>query len=199
MPQLNNSSTEDLFLSLIITSPPGAAELETIINSLCTILDQYLSEHYEIILMDDDQALLSKATELSETCSQLRVFKYDGPTPVATGWEQARGNVLAVVDGDLTQSPTSLSDIIETLKNGSDLAMTSQYREGKLKNGDGTLSFLAVHKDTLPQINESTKGYQLMLEILGPENIKKMTQAGAEEAGQGGRILSHIQAMVGSK
>ena len=199
MAEENSTSDGELFFSLIITSPPETESLDAIISAIGKILEENLPQHYEIILLDDDDSVLNKATEMSKSYPQLRVFKYTGPTPVATGWEQAHGNVLAVIDGDLRQPPNTLSDIVTALKKGSDLAMTVQYKEGSKKNGEDSLSFLAIQKETLPKINESTKGYQLILEILGPENIKKMTEASTEESGKGGRILSHIQTMMGKK
>lgn len=189
--------SEELFFSLIITSPPSSDSISAIVNAICKILDEHLPNHYEIILIDDNSEILSVATTLAEEYPQLRVFKYSGPTPVAAGWEQADGNVLAVIDGDLTQPPTTLSELAKALKKGSDLAVTSQYKEGSQRTGDPDLSFLAINRKTLPHLNESSKGYQLMLEILGPENIKRMT-ANKEKNGKG-RILSHLKNVLGAE
>lgn len=192
----NNSTEEELFFSLIITSPPSAESLGEIVSAICKILDEHLPSHYEIILMDDKPEVLAAATELANTHDQLRVFKYTGDTPVAAGWEQAHGNVLAVIDGDLTQPPTTLSDLTKALKKGSDLAMTSQYKDGKPQNGEPDLSLLAIHKKKLPELNESSKGYQLMVEILGPETIKKMSKDGQK---QSGGLMSHLKNMLTHK
>jgi len=192
----HSPETTGLFFSLIITKPIDPQTVETTVKNISEVLDEEMPQSYEIIVMDSDTSSLEAATQVAEKYPTLRVFKYTGNTPVAAGWEQASGNVLGIIDGDLVQPPTSLSDLIKDIKSGSDISVTSQYKDGKPDGGDPDLSFMAIRKQALPKLNESSKGYQLMLEMMGPENIRKMADDKMEDSNSG-RILSHLKNIIG--
>lgn len=160
-----------VFFSLIV---PNVAERETFkshINSVCAVLDSQIPGYYEIV-----------AVEVGE----------DNPT---NEWDNVKGEVLVIIDGDLTCPPTTLCEVITAFEDGNDMAFAGQYQDGKETSGEPELSYFGIRRSSLDRLHESPEGHKLILEILGPETIKKLASSPSDISGN--YILKHLRNMIG--
>src|SRR5450631_4316981 len=101
-------------LSLVVPTYNEAASIAQLLRELATLLDGLLGGAYEIIVVDDDspdgtwQVALAVAQELPALRVMRRLHERGLSTAVIRGWQAARGDVLAVIDGDLQHPPQVL-------------------------------------------------------------------------------------------
>lgn len=107
-------------------------------------------------------------------------------------WDHVKGDVLIIIDGDLEHVPTTLADVIDAFREGSDMAFAGQYAKTGAKN-DPDLSYFGIKRSALSRLHESPRGQKLILDILGPETIKKLDTA--KDAGDG-RILKNLRRLI---
>lgn len=94
---------------------------------------------YEIVFVDDGSRddTLPKARRLAETDSAVRVIKFRrncGQTPaMAAGIDEARGDIIVTMDGDLQNDPRDIRELISHLEQGYDIAVGWRFnRQDKL-------------------------------------------------------------------
>ena len=160
-----------IFFSLVIPSHEDRERFEGHINNVCAVLDDQIPGYYEIVAVESGQ---------------------DNPS---NDWDHVKGEVLVIIDGDLSCSPTTLCEVITAFQDGSDMAFAGQYPDDKDLSSDPTLSYFGVRRSSLPRIHESPDGHRLILEILGPETIKKLSTSPREVSGN--YILKHLRKMIG--
>lgn len=168
------SETKDpsgIFFSLIVPSVADRDRFQGHISSVCAVLDKQIPGYYEIV-----------AIESSE----------DNPS---SDWDHVKGEVLVIIDGDLNCPPTTLNEVITAFEDGSDMAFAGQYQDGTSASSDPELSYFGIRRSSLPRLHESPEGHRLILEILGPETIKKLTTTPTEISGN--YILKHLRKMIG--
>lgn len=113
----------DEFLSLVVPLYNEAAHLETTIPVILGHLDS-LGCAYEVLLVDDgsSDSTWAKVCQLSAGNAAVqgvrlsRNFGKEGA--VSAGLRHARGNVVAVMDGDLQHPPELLADMLEIWRTG---------------------------------------------------------------------------------
>ncbi len=150
----------------------------------------------EIIIVDDDSR-----DGTVEVCASLReqhnlvleTRKEDRglATAVLHGMERAQGEVLVVMDADLSHPPERLPEIVRAIQRGADMAVGSRYVAGGETDSqwgflrwlnsrvatllarpltpiaDPMAGFFAVHRDTLRRATHLDPiGYKVGLEIL---------------------------------
>ncbi|MBI4841384.1 MAG: glycosyltransferase, partial [candidate division NC10 bacterium] len=92
---------------------------------------------FEIIVVDDDSpdgtgAAVEQAMATNGRVRLItRTTDRDLSRAVVEGWRHARGNVLAVMDGDLQHPPETLADLLQPLRRGEgEIAIASRHVRG---------------------------------------------------------------------
>ncbi len=159
------------FFSLLIPANADRHLFEGHVNNVCSVLDAQIPGSYEIVAVEAGQ---------------------DNPT---NDWDNVKGEVLVIIDGNLECAPTTLCEVITAFQDGSDMAFAGQYRDGGRGSNDPELSYFGIRRSSLSRLHESPEGHRLILEILGPETIKKLGTAPREVSGN--YILKHLRKMIG--
>src|SRR6266403_2137483 len=117
-------------LSLVIPTYNESKNIPEVIRQLSALLDRTCGGAYEIIVVDDDSpdGTWALALELSKQYPTLRVMRRQTERGLATavirGWQAARGNVLAVMDGDLQHPPEAISALWLEVEKGAESKLT---------------------------------------------------------------------------
>ena len=121
------------FLSLIVPTYQEAANVVALLEKLVQLLDQYLLDDYELIVVDDDSPDRTWESAQGATAAfpQIRVMRRTAErglsTAVIRGWQGARGQVLGVIDADLQHPPETLIQLLSEIRRGADLAVASRH------------------------------------------------------------------------
>ena len=98
-----------------------------------------MNVNYEILFVNDGSrdATLDRATDLARQDSRLHVVNFRknyGQTPaMAAGIDNARGELIVTMDGDLQNDPTDIPMMVEELKKGYDIVVGWRHnRQDKL-------------------------------------------------------------------
>ena len=98
-----------------------------------------LDTAYEIVFVDDGSrdGTLPKARELAAADANVRVIKFRrnyGQTPaMAAGIDEARGDIIVTMDGDLQNDPRDIGELVGHLAHGFDIAVGWRFnRQDKL-------------------------------------------------------------------
>jgi glycosyltransferase involved in cell wall biosynthesis len=118
--------TNEVFLSVVIPVFNEEESLPPLCEKLYAVLDR-LEKSYEIIFVDDgstDQSF-SVMRELSAHYPQIRAVRfrrnYRKAAALATGFSEARGEVIITMDADLQDDPEEIPRLLDKLDEGSDL------------------------------------------------------------------------------
>src|SRR2546425_5557813 len=117
---------------------PTLREAENIESLVREIQHALRGVDREIVVVDDDSADLTwrRAEELSARDPRVRVLRrmqnHGLSAAVIEGFEAARGEAVACIDGDLQHDPVILPVLLEELSKGAEVAVGSRYV------GDGT-------------------------------------------------------------
>jgi len=160
-----------VFFSLIIPNNSDRERFKRHISSVCAVLDKQIPGYYEIVAVEAGS---------------------DDPT---NEWDHVKGEVLVIIDGDLSCPPTTLCEVVTAFEDGSDMAFAGQYMDGASTGSEPQLSYFGIRRSSLPRIHESPEGHRLILEILGPETIKKLSTAPSDVSGD--YIMKHLRKMIG--
>ncbi len=166
-----SSKSSSMFFSLIIPAVPDREQFNVQVTNVCSVLDDKIPGCYEIITIE-------KQADNS-----------------VNEWEHVKGEVLVIIDGDLQHPPTSLNDIVGAFEDGNDMAFAEQYPEVRGARPQPDLSYFGIKRSSLPRLHESPEGQRLILELLGPENIKKLQTS--ESKSSGSYILKHLKKIIG--
>lgn len=162
------SSIPSPYYSIVLPPAEDPACIETNIARVCEVLEKAIPDRYEIIVIEREE-VREIAEALRPIYKNIQVITSEGPA-VARGWEQANGDILGVLDGDLTSKPTSLTEITKTIDEGADLAITSQYSKHDDET-DPSMGCFAIRRTCLSNLNGSPRARQLLIEMLGKENF----------------------------
>ena len=192
-----NSSVE---VSLVIPTYNERENIGFLIKHVYAILRERRYS-FEVIVVDDDSpdGTWEVVQEMSEY-PYLRVLRRLGERGLARavmrGWQEAQGEILAVMDGDLQHPPETLALLIEALdKQGGDIAVASRHVRGGgvsewniLRRGiswgatlaaswmlPGTLAtvrdpmsgYFAIRRSVIEGCTLKPEGYKILLEVLG--------------------------------
>lgn len=126
----------DIELSLIIPTYNERENIGLLLERAHKVL-QEAGHSFEIIVVDDDspdrtwevaRALIPEKQELRVI---RRVNERGLARAVVRGWQEARGDFLAVMDGDLQHPPETLRPLIEALQQPEvDIVVASRHTEG---------------------------------------------------------------------
>jgi dolichol-phosphate mannosyltransferase len=144
-PLLNSGKA--IYFSLVIPTYKERDNIQRVVRILTQLLDEFIPEDYELIVVDDDSPdrTWEVAQSLTEEYPQLRVMRRQQErglsSAVIRGWQAARGSILGVIDGDLQHPPEVLQQLLNGIEQGADLALASRNIEG-----GGVSSWSAVRR-----------------------------------------------------
>jgi dolichol-phosphate mannosyltransferase len=205
-------SPQLLKLSLVIPTYNERDNVIPLVENLSQLLDRKIPGQYELIIVDDDSPdrTWELASKLTPDYPQLRVMRRQGEKGLASavvrGWQGSRGEILAVIDGDLQHPPEILYNLLETIEKGADLALASRHVEGGgvsewsllrrfLSRGaqilglillpevvgrvsDPMSGYFMVRRQAIAGPILNPTGYKILLEVIGKGRIKTITEVG---------------------
>lgn len=193
-------------LSLVI---PTYNEKENILELIKKIQKEFKKNKIngEIIVVDDNSPDgTGKIVEnLSKKQKNIKIIHRTGKlglsSAVLEGWKIADGEVLGVMDADLSHPPEKIKELFEAIENGgADIAIGSRYVKGgeikgwnlKRKIMSKTATFLAriytnvkdpmsgyfmIKREVIKNVDLNPKGFKILLEIIIKgryQNIKEI-------------------------
>ena len=126
----------DVQLSLVVPTYNEAANVAEMVARLSAMLDEAFGNRYEIVVVDDDSPdrTWELAGRLTADYPRLRVMRRQNErglsSAVIRGWQAGRGEVLAVIDGDLQHPPEVILALWQEIERGADIAVASRHVEG---------------------------------------------------------------------
>ncbi|MBH8566532.1 glycosyltransferase [Nostoc sp. CENA67] len=136
LPTYVDADDEPIYFSLIIPTYKERDNIYHIVKILTQLLDEFIPDKYELIVVDDDSPdrTWEVAQSLTGEYPQLQVMRRQQErglsSAVIRGWQAARGQVLGVIDGDLQHPPEVLTQLLRGIQEGADLAVASRHVEG---------------------------------------------------------------------
>lgn len=198
-------------LSVVVPIYNEAGNVRAMARALCDVLEGALGGAYEVIFVDDDSedGGWRIALEATEDWPRIRVIRRVGErglsTAVIRGWQAARADVLAVIDGDLQHPAEALLALWEILERGADLAVASRHVAGggvsdwalyrRLVSRGAQLIGLALVPEVVGRVADPLSGYfmlrrsvvaglpldpvgyKILLEVLGRGNVGVVGEA----------------------
>ena len=201
-----------ILLSVVIPTYKERDNIENVVNILSGLLDQTIPGNYELIVVDDDSP--DRTWEVAENLipdyPQLRVMRRQEErglsSAVIRGWQEARGSILGVIDGDLQHPPEVLIQLWQKIEQGADLAVASRHVEGGgvsswsvirrfLSRGaqvlglvilpevvgrvsDPMSGYFMVRRNAIANTTLNPIGYKILLEVIGRGQIREIGEAG---------------------
>jgi len=111
-------------------------EADSIARVLCEVGQALATLSYEIIVVDDseDDRTADVVLASASADNRIRLVRRRGERGLASaaiaGWEAARGDVLAIIDGDGQHDPRLLPEMVARLNEaGADLVVASRYAD----------------------------------------------------------------------
>lgn len=209
IPSLGDRS---LYFSLVIPTYNESQNIKDLVAVLSQLLDECLPQNYELIVVDDDSPdrTWEVAESLTSDYPHLKVIRRKGErglsTAVIRGWQNAEGEVLGVIDGDLQHPPERLVQLLAAIQSGADLAVASRHvdtggvsdwnvvrrflsRGAQLlglvilpgvigKVSDPLSGYFIVRRNAICDRPLSPIGYKILIEVLARGQISKLTEIG---------------------
>jgi len=205
-----STSTQAVEVSLVIPTYNERENIEALIPRVHEVLAEGNST-FEIIIVDDDSPdrTWEAAYALGEKYPNVRVIRRlterGLARAVVTGWREARGAILAVMDGDLQHPPETLALLIKALQEqGAEIAVASRHVEGGAVSDwniirraiswsatlaatwmlPGTLAtvrdpmsgYFALRRSVIEGQPLNPTGYKILLEILGRGQYNRVAE-----------------------
>ncbi|AIE75227.1 MULTISPECIES: glycosyltransferase [unclassified Synechocystis] len=203
---------DNIELSLVLPTYNEGENIQAMVATLVELLEHGWSGKYELIVVDDDSPDLTWkiALELSQLYPQLQVIRRTErrglSTAVITGWQRARGEILAVIDADLQHPPQVLLALLAEMERGADLAVASRHQPGGgvsqwslvrrlLSRGaqmlgllilpevigrlsDPMSGFFVVRRQAIANCPLSPVGYKILIEVAARGRIHWLAEVG---------------------
>ena len=209
---LTNEIAENILLSLVIPTYKERDNIENVVNILTRLLDQAIPGNYELIVVDDDSPdrTWEVAQSLIPDYPQLRVMRRQEErglsSAVIRGWQAATGRVLGVIDGDLQHPPEVLTQLLQKIEQGADLALASRHVDGGgvsswsvirrfLSRGaqvlglvilpgvlgrvtDPMSGYFMIRRSAIANVTLNPVGYKILLEVISRGQVGEIAEAG---------------------
>lgn len=159
--------------SLVIPLVEDQTELNMQVKNLCTAIDRLTDASYEIVSVDR---------------SELKSVTGDT--------ERVRGEVLIIIDGDLSEPPALLNELISSFEKGADLAVAGHYGHERSDDKEPSIICFGIRRTALPQIETSPEGFGLALDILGPEAMQQIAGNRGSQKSEG-HMATYLKHLVG--
>ncbi len=201
-----------ILLSLVIPTYKERDNIENVVNILTGLLNEAIPGDYELIVVDDDSPdrTWEVAQSLIPAYPQLRVMRRQDErglsSAVIRGWQAAKGRILGVIDGDLQHPPEVLTQLLQKIEEGADLALASRHVDGGgvsswsvirrfLSRGaqvlglvilpgvlgrvtDPMSGYFMVRRGAITNVTLNPVGYKILLEVIGRGKVEEIAEAG---------------------
>ena len=167
----NTANHQGLTFTITLPATNDLNEAGRNLQNIFSVLDNHIAEKYELLLLCPSEINPTSISSLTKGHQSVKII------PLAKDgleWKETVGDVLMVVDGDLSKPATALLDVVKNLESGSDMALLTHYTNNKDAN-DPVLTCFAIKRESLKKLGHNSKGYQLLAEIFGNENLRKIT------------------------
>jgi dolichol-phosphate mannosyltransferase len=166
---------------------------------------------FEIIVVDDNspdgtsEAVQALAVEFPSLRVIRRINERGLARAVVRGWQEAHGEILTVIDGDLQHPPETLTLLIKAVtQDGVDIAVASRHVKGGgvsrwnlIRRGiswgatlaatwvlpgmlatirDPMSGFFALHRRVIEGCRLNPEGYKILLEVLGRGRYRRVEE-----------------------
>jgi len=124
-------------LSIVIPIHNEEPSILPLYDRLTSVLEK-VQKPYEIIFVDDASTdrsfdLLANLVETDARLKVIRLRRNFGQTPaLAAGFDEAKGDVIISLDGDLQHAPEDIPALLEKIEEGYDIA--SGWRQRRVDN-----------------------------------------------------------------
>ena len=197
-------------VSMVIPTYNERDNIELLVKQLHAILEQN-GHPFEIIVVDDDSPdrTWELVENLARECPGVRLIRRrDGrglARAVVRGWREARGDILAVMDGDLQHPPETLARLVAAIDDGgADIAVASRNVSGggvsrwsaprRAVSWSATLAaawilpgtlrtvrdpmsgYFALRRSVIDGLNLEPEGYKILLEVLVRGRYGRVTE-----------------------
>lgn len=121
--------------SIVIPLCDEEENVPVVVSEVCAAMGE---RSFELLLVDDGSrdGTLDAAREAAQSDTRVRVFRlgrnYGQSTALQAGFDQARGEVVVSLDGDLQNDPAEIPRLIDALERGSDVVVG--YRVRRFRN-----------------------------------------------------------------
>ncbi len=185
-------------ISVIIPTYNESKNMPELLSAIDRVLTHAEIPDYEVIVMDDDSpdgtAKLVNELEIPRIRAVNRRGKPRGLAPaVMDGFREAKGDILCVMDADLSHPPDVLPALAKAMDEGSEIAVGSRYvKGGGVKNWpfkrrlasraacvaanlvtpvrDATSGFFMVRRRAMEGVELTAEGFKIGLEVFARAN-----------------------------
>ncbi|MCL5284555.1 MAG: polyprenol monophosphomannose synthase [Nitrospirae bacterium] len=129
-----------MILTLVVPTFNEGENTALLVSSVCREMENAGLRDYEILFIDDstDQTPLLLA-RLARENPVVRFLHRSGErglgTAIVRGFSEARGRIVAVMDGDLQHPPSLLPAMMAQIERGADLVVPSRFLPGGSDGG----------------------------------------------------------------
>ncbi len=123
-----------MYLSIVVPIKNEKDNIEPLTKGIVSAIKS-LNKEYEIIFIDDGStdSSLDEMLRIKKDFPQIRIIKFDknyGQTSALdAGFRNAKGEVIAMLDGDMQNDPNDISKLLEELKDCDMVCGIRQKRE----------------------------------------------------------------------
>ncbi|HEV8537207.1 MAG TPA: polyprenol monophosphomannose synthase [Candidatus Limnocylindria bacterium] len=188
-------------ISVIVPTYNEAGSLPPLVDRLASAM---AGRDWELVVVDDGSP--DGTADLAEslgTRHPVRVLRRAGKAGLASaviaGFETARGDILAVMDADLSHPPEVVPALVDAIEGGADLAVGSRYvRGGAIMDWpirrrvvsrvaclmgnvlvpvrDATSGFFAVRRAALDGVRLNAIGFKIGLEVIARAKADRIVE-----------------------
>jgi dolichol-phosphate mannosyltransferase len=206
VPKIAPGSQEKL--ALAIPTLREAENLPVLLGRVRAALEP-LGIRYEVLIVDDDSRDGTEeiVTAIAAEDPRVRLLVRKGERglsgAILHGWQNTDATILGVMDADLQHPPELLPKLVESIENGSDLAIGSRYTEGGgvgdwnivrrllsaaavwvtwpiqrtgLRAHDPMTGFFLVRRTSVEEIAFQKSGFKLLLEVLVRARLQRVEE-----------------------
>jgi hypothetical protein len=187
---MNPKSTDGrLTFSITLPAVRDINATEKQLQNIFSVLDNLIPKKYELLLLCPSEINQTAVASLSSVNKAVKIIPVVQNANGDMDWQESLGDVLMVVDGDLSKPATALLDVVKNLESGSDMALLTHYTNSKDVK-DPVLTCFAIKRDSLKKIKRDSEGYRLLSEVFGHKNLKKIM--GNDDVANDKSGLSHF-------
>jgi dolichol-phosphate mannosyltransferase len=187
-------------ISVIVPTYNEAGPLPLLVERLAAAM----SREWELVVVDDGSP--DGTADIAEQLAPkrpVRVVRRKAKSGLASavidGFTAARGDVLVVMDADLSHPPEVVPDLVRALDDGADLAVGSRYvRGGKTMDWplrrrivsrvacymgnalvpvrDATSGFFAIRRSAIDGVRLNAIGFKIGFEVIARSRAKKIVE-----------------------